>query len=411
MNAVAAVILILLAFEFALRLVADGLNLKASRNEVPEAFRESYAPERYRKAQAYLRARTRFGCCRAAVLLAATLVFWFGGGFGWVDHRVRALGLGTVPSGLLYVGLVALLRGALSLPLAIYSVFHIESRFGFNTTGWKTFLLDAIKTVLLSAALGGPILALVLLLFEHAGSSSWFYCWVGISILMLWIQFIAPRWILPMFNTYTPLAAGDLRSAIQEYARSVRFPLENIVVMDGSRRTTKRNAFFTGFGKNRRAVLFDTLVASHSTPELLAVFAHEVGHYKKHHMAASLVLGVLQTGAFFYLFSRVVSNGALFDAFGVEQPSVYTGLVLFALLCAPLDFMLGVILNAWSRRREREADRFAVDTTGDRRSLVQALLKLSAHNLSNLTPHPLYVFLNHSHPPLIDRIRWIQSLP
>ena len=411
MNAIAAVVLISLVFEFALRLIADGLNLRAFRNEVPEAFRESYAPERYRKAQAYLRARTRFGWCSGAVLLAATLVFWFGGGFGFVDHRVRALGLGPVPSGLVYVGTIALLRGILSLPFRIYSVFVIESRFGFNTTDGKTFFLDGIKTALLSLAIGGPILSLVLYLFEQAGLFSWFYCWVGISFLMLCIQFITPRWILPLFNTYTLLEAGDLRSAIQEYAASVRFPLENIFVMDGSRRSTKSNAFFTGFGRHRRAALLDTLVASHSTSELLAVFAHEVGHFKKHHITTSLVLNVLQTGAIFYLFSRVVSCSGLFHAFGVEQPSVYAGLVLFVLLCAPLDFLLGVVLNGWSRRREREADRFAVETTGDRRSLAQALRKLSAHNLSNLTPHPFYVFLNYSHPPLLDRIRAIQALP
>lgn len=410
MNTIAAVVLIFLVFEFALRLIADGLNLKAFRNEVPEAFRDSYKPERYGTAQAYLRARTRLGWCSGAFLLAATLVFWFGGGFGWVDHRVRALGLGPVPAGLVYVGAIAMLRGILSLPFRIYSVFVIETRFGFNTTGWKTFLLDGIKTTLLSLAIGGTILSLVLYLFEHTGSFSWLYCWVGISFLMLCIQFIAPRWILPMFNTYTPLEAGDLRSAIQKYARSVRFPLENIFVMDGSRRSTKSNAFFTGFGRHRRAALFDTLVASHSTSELLAVFAHEVGHFKKHHITTSLVLGVLQTGAFFFLFSRVVSGSALFHAFGVEQPSVYAGLVLFVFLCAPLGLPLGVILNAWSRRREHEADRFAVETTGDHRSLVQALKKLSSHNLSNLTPHRLYVFLNYTHPPLLDRIRAIQAL-
>jgi STE24 endopeptidase len=411
MNAIAAVILVFLLLEFTLRLVADVLNLGSTRDESPEALRDGYEPGRYRNAQAYLRARTRLGWCSGAVLLAATLVFWFGGGFGWVDHRVRALGLGPVPSGLVYVGAIALLRAALSLPFRTYSVFVIESRFGFNTTGWKTFFLDGIKAALLSLAIGGPVLSSVLYLFETAGPFSWFYCWVALSFLMLCIQFIAPRWILPLFNTYTPLPAGELRSAIEAYARSVRFPLENIFVMDGSRRSTKSNAFFTGFGRHRRAALFDTLISSHSTSELLAVFAHEVGHFKKHHIAISLVVGVVQTGVYFFLFSRVVSFRELFHAFGVEQPSVYAGLVLFVLLCAPLDFLLGVVLNGWSRRREREADRFAVETTGDRPSLVQALRKLSAHNLSHLTPHPFYVFLNYSHPPLIERIRAIQALP
>jgi STE24 endopeptidase len=411
MNAIAAAVLTSLLLEFFLRLLADGLNLKAWQAEVPETFRGSYEPERYRKAHAYLRARTRFGWCSGGVWLAATLVFWFGGGFGFVDHGVRALGLGPVPSGLIYVGAIALLRGVLSLPVRVCSVFVIESRFGFNTTGWKTFSLDMIKTALLSLAMGVPLLAWVLWLFEHAGPFGWFYCWVGVSLFMLCLQFLAPRWILPLFNTYAPLEAGDLRSAIQDYARSVRFPLENIFVMDGSRRTTKSNAFFTGFGRHRRAVLFDTLLASHSTSELVGVFAHEVGHFKKHHITTSLALGVLQTGALIYLFSRVVSSAELFHAFGVEQPSVHAGLVLFAVLCAPLDFALGVILNALSRRRELEADRFAVETTGDRRSLAQALRKLSARHLANLTPHPFYVILHYSHPPLIDRIRAIHALP
>lgn len=411
MNAIAAIVLTSLVLEFALHLIADGLNLKASQQEIPQPLKGIYDPERYRKAQAYLRARTCWGWFTGAFFLAVTLGFWFGGGFGFLDHWVRSFAPGPVSAGLVYIGVIAAVRAILSVPFRAYIIFGIENRFGFNTTALKTFVLDGIKAVLLSLALGGPVLALVLWLFEHSGYFSWLYCWVVVSFFMLCMQWVVPRWILPLFNTYTPLGAGSLRSAIQDYARAVRFPLENIFVMDGSRRTTKGNAFFTGFGRHRRAALFDTLVSSHSTPELVAIFAHEIGHYKKHHMIISLVLGLLQTGVLFYLFAWVVSSYELFRAFGVEQPSVYTGLVFFALLYSPLDFMLSLLLKAVSRRHEREADRFAVETTGDRQSLADALKKLSSHNLSHLTPHPFYVILNYTHPPLLDRIRAIEAQP
>jgi len=411
MNAIAVIVLSSLVLEFALHLVADGLNLKTSHQEMPEPFQGSYDPQRYRKAQLYLRARTRWRWCSGVFFLAATLCFWFLGGFGLLDAWVRSFALGPVTSGLVYIGVIALLRCILAVPFRAYTVFGIENRFGFNTTEWKTFVLDGVKAALLSLAIGGPVLALVLWLFEYAGSFSWLYCWVGLSFLMFCMQFAAPRWILPLFNTYESLGAGSLRAAIEDYARSVRFPLENIFVMDGSRRTAKSNAFFTGMGRHRRAALFDTLVASHSTPELVAIFAHEIGHYKKHHTIISMALGILQTGVLSYLFSWVVSSNELFRAFGVEQPSIYAGLVFFALLYSPLDFVLSLALNALSRRHELEADRFAVETTGDRESLEAALKKLSAHNLSHLTPHPFYVILNYTHPPLLERIRAIQALP
>lgn len=411
MNLIAAIILTSLVLEFVLHLIADGLNLKSSQQETPELLKGIYDPERYRNAQAYLRARTFWGWCSGAFFLAATLGFWFSGGFSFLDLWVRSFAPGPVTAGLAYIGGIALLRFILSVPFRAYSIFGIENRFGFNTTAWRTFFLDGIKAVLLSLALGGPLLALILWLFEYAGSFSWLYCWVGISFFMFCMQWMASRWILPLFNTYAPLGAGSIRSAIQDYARSVRFPLENIFVMDGSRRSTKGNAFFTGFGQHRRAALFDTLVASHPTSELVAIFAHEVGHYKKHHTIISLVLGVLQTGVLLFLFSRVVSSHELFRAFGVEQPSLYAGLVFFALLYSPLDFVLRLVLNALSRRHELEADRFAVETTGDRQSLAEALKKLSSRNLSHLTPHRFYVILNYTHPPLLDRIRWIQDMP
>jgi STE24 endopeptidase len=410
MNAIGFIVLAALLVEFALRLLADGLNLRAARQDLPDGLKTVYSPERYRASQDYLRVRTRFRWFSSAVFLGALLSFWFGGGFELLDGWVRSSALNPVARGLLYIGILALFRSMLGLPFHVYATFVIEKRFGFNTTGWRTFAADGLKAGLLSVILGGPLLALVLGLLEYAGSYAWLFAWFGAAIFLLGAQFIAPRWILPLFNTFAPLPEGELRSAIMRYARSIDFPLENIFVMDGSRRTTKSNAFLAGFGKHRRAVLFDTLVGEHTLPEAIAVLAHEIGHHKKHHILKSLALGILHTGVLFYLFSLVASSQELFAAFGVERISTYGGLVFFSLLIAPADLALGILLNALSRRREREADRFSVATTGRRASLADALRKLSAHNLANPCPHPFFVALHYSHPPLSARIREIEDL-
>lgn len=410
MNAIGLVILTSLILEFGLRILSEVLNLRSSQAELPETFKGFYDDGRYQRSQEYLSARTRFGWCSATTFLAVTIALWFSGGFGFLDERLRSWHLHPILTGMLYIGTLALLRAALTLPFGVYATFVIEKRFGFNTTGWKTFVADRVKTALLAVFLIGPLLAIILGLFEYINRFSWLYCWVGVTAFMLCIHFIAPRWILPLFNTYSPLPKEDLRSAILSYAQSIDFPLENVFVMDGSRRSTKSNAFFTGFGRNRRAVLFDTLVAVHTLPELIAILAHEMAHYKKHHILWSLGVGILHTGFLLFLLSLFVSSQPLFEAFYVKRTSVYGGMVFFAVLYSPLDLLVGCLLNGLSRRHEREADRFAVATTGGGRALADALKKLSAHNLANLTPHPLFVLLNYSHPPLLERIKAIETL-
>ena len=410
MNAIGLVILASLILEFGLRILSEVLNLRSSQAELPETFKGCYDEGRYQRSQEYLGARTRFGWCSASTFLAVTIALWLGGGFGFLDDRLRSWYLHPILTGMLYIGTLALLRVALTLPFGVYATFVIEKRFGFNTTGWKTFVADRIKTALLAVFLMGPLLAMILGIFEYINRFSWLYCWVGVSAFIFCINFIAPRWILPLFNTYSPLPKDDLCSAILSYARSIDFPLENVFVMDGSRRSTKSNAFFTGFGRNRRAVLFDTLVAAHTLPELIAILAHEMAHYKKHHVLWSLAAGILHTGFLLFLLSICVSSRPLFEAFFMKQTSVYGGMVILAVLSLPLDLLLGCLLNALSRRHEREADRFAVATTGGGRVLADALKKLSVHNLANLTPHPLYVLLNYSHPPLLERIQAIEKL-
>jgi STE24 endopeptidase len=411
MNLIGIFTLAALFFEFVLHRLSEALNLRSASAQVPDAFRDLYDAQRYARAQAYLRVRTRFVWISSGVFLAATLAFWLGGGFGILDEAVRSLHHGPVLCGLIYVGALWIGRSILAVPFQAYTVFVIEERFGFNRTNLKTFLADGVKAMVVSVLIAAPLLAGVLALFEYAGPRAWLYGWALAVFFMAGIQFVAPRFILPLFNKFTPLEEGELRAAIFHYARSIRFPLENVFVMDGSRRSTKSNAFFTGFGKHRRIALFDTLIRAHTIPELVAILAHETGHYRKKHVLKNLALGAVFSGVVLFAFSFALRFPALFEAFFVKQPSVYAGLVLFSLLLQPFDLLLGLVLNRVSRSHELEADRFAVETTNDRNALVNALKKLSADNLSNLSPHPLHVALSYSHPPIQQRIRSIENIP
>jgi len=409
MNAIAFIILGTLLADFILNLLADGLNLKNLRTELPKDFENIYDAERYRQSQQYLRIHTRFGWFVSGFNLVVLLVFWFAQGFALLDAWVRAFELGPIYSGLIYIGILLLFKGLLSLPFSIYSTFVIEARFGFNKTTPTTYVLDLLKGLLLAVVLGTPLLAAILAFFEYAGPHAWWYCWIGVTLYMLMVQFVAPAWIMPLFNKFTPLEEGELKSAILAYARGIEFPLENVYQMDGSRRSTKSNAFFTGFGRHKRIVLFDTLIKQHTIKELVAILAHEMGHYKKKHIRQSLVLGILQTGLMLFLLAQFITYQGLFDAFYMPQQSVYAGMLFFAMLYAPIDFFSGILMQLRSRRNETTADQFAAETTRDPESMINALKKLSIHNLSNLTPHPFYVFLNYSHPPVLQRIQTLSN--
>ena len=409
MNFVAIIILCTIGVDFILNLTADRLNLKHLRSELPRAFEGVYDPERYRKSQQYLRVNTQFGWITSTFNLCLILVFWFAGGFPLLDKWVRAFELGPVLSGLVYMGVLMLLKAALSLPFSVYATFVIEARFGFNKTTLQTFVMDLLKGLILALLLGTPLLAAILAFFQYAGPHAWWYCWIGVTLYMLVVQFVAPTWIMPLFNKFTPLEEGELKSTILSYANSIDFPLENVYQMDGSRRSTKSNAFFTGFGKHKRIVLFDTLIKQHSVNELVAVLAHEMGHYKKKHIRQSLILGILQTGLMLFLLSHFITYQGLFDAFYMPQQSIYAGMIFFGMLYAPIDFFVGILMQVLSRKNETVADQFAAETTKDPVSMVDALKKLSVHNLSNLTPHPFYVFLNYSHPPVLQRIQSLSN--
>ncbi len=410
MNLYAWIILSALLVEYFLNLAADLLTLKTLNPNLPEEFQGFYDEVTYRKSQEYTRASTRFGILTSTIQLAATLLFWFCGGFNALDVWVRSFGFGPVITGLIYIGILLLLVGALSLPFHIYQTFAIEERFGFNKTTPRTFILDLIKIIGLSIALGGPLLGGILAFFQYAGPNAWIACWAVSAGFILLVQFIAPTWIMPLFNKFQPLEEGELKSRLMAYAQSVRFPLEGIYVMDGSRRSTKSNAFFTGFGNHKRIALFDTILKNHTPEEILAILAHEIGHYKKRHMQFGLVVSIAHMGVIFYLLSIFLTHKGLFDAFHMRHMSIYAGLIFFGMLYSPVELILSLFLNALSRRHEYQADRFAAESTGLADTMITALKRLSAHNLSNLTPHPLDTLLRASHPLVLKRIKALRQI-
>ena len=404
------IILVTLTGSYLIDNIADFLNLGNLNQPLPKEFNGYYDSQKYIESQNYLKANTRFGFITSSFDLALILLFWFSGGFQIIDSFVRSFNLSPIVSGLFFAGLLLFLKLLVSLPFSIYSTFVIEEKFGFNKTTPLLFFTDLIKSIVLSAVLGGVLLSLILGFLEFGGRFAWIMCWAASIIFLLVVHYIVPTWIMPLFNKFTPLENGPLKEAIFTYAKSIHFALFNIFVMDGSKRSSKSNAFFTGFGKNKRIVLFDTLIKKQSTEELVSILAHEMGHFKKKHIIKKLIIGIFQMGFIFYLMSIFISNENLFHAFFMENVSIYAGLIFFSMLYSPIDLFISILLQISSRKDEYEADRFAAKTIHDSRPLITALKKLSAHNLSNLTPHPFYVFLNYSHPPVLERINTLKSL-
>lgn len=408
MNIFAIIILAAIFIDFVLDIVSNRLNLKALSPKLPDEFEEMYDEDTYATSQEYTRVNTKFGFITGTFDLMLLLVFWFAGGFNWLDQWARAFDFGVIGTGLIFIGALSIGKLILSLPFGIYSTFVIEERFGFNKTTAKTYVTDMLKGLLLSVIIGAPLLAGIIAFFEYGGTWAWVYAWLAVTLFSLTMQYIAPTWIMPLFNKFEPLEDGELRQAIESYAEKVDFPLQGIYVMDGSKRSAKSNAFFTGFGKNKRIALFDTLIENHTTEELVAVLAHEIGHFKKKHIVKNMGVSILHTGVMFGLLSVFLQVPLLFDAFFMEEMSVYAGLLFFGMLYSPVETILGIFMQMTSRKHEYEADEYAAKTISDPEEMVHVLKKLSKDNLSNLTPHPFYVFLNYSHPPVLIRIERIR---
>ena len=403
-------ILLILLASYLLEIVTSALNIRALSAPLPEEFSTVYTPTEYRKSQDYTQALTLVSLFESGTSTFLTIAFILLSGFNYLDIWTRNHADTEVIIGLLFIGTLLCLSFLASLPFSIYKTFVVEERFGFNRTSIKTFLFDLLKGAMLAVLIAVPLLALILWLFNNVGPHGWWLCWIGIIIFSLAIQFFAPILIMPLFNKFSPLEDGPLRKAITDYARREGFTLRGIYTMDGSKRSSKANAFFTGFGKFKKIVFFDTLLEKFQPEEILAVLAHEMGHYKLLHIPKNIIASIIQQGIILFCISLTLNSHGLSQAIGIHTPSVHAGLIVFALLFIPINLLLSILLHFISRRHEFAADEYALNSTGTCRFLVNALIKLCGTNLTNLTPHPFEVFLHYTHPPVLERIRKLQKL-
>ena len=407
---VLAVCLAAVVGDYVLDLVSTVLNLSALTPSMPAEFKAIYKDDDYAKSQAYTKAKAKYAIVKKSFDLVVFILFWlYLNGFALADDWVRASFDGVVARGLAYIWGLQLVTSAMDLPWAVYHTFVLEESFGFNKTTAKTFVLDRVKGLALMLAIGMPVLSAVLWMLDYLGDLAWLYVWAFVASVQLVMVFIAPVLILPLFNKFEPLPDGELKDAIDDYAAKMAFKYEGIYSMDGSKRSAHSNAFFTGFGKFKRIALFDTLIKQTSTEELVAVLAHEIGHSKKGHITMSIAIQFAYMFVLFLGLSLCLGWEPLFLAFDIATPSVYVGLMLFSLLFSPIDTFLQIALNVRSRANEFEADRYSVETYKKPEALVAALKTLSKENLANLTPHPFYVFLNYSHPPMLARVAAIRA--
>lgn len=390
--------------------LVNQLNIRSAQQGIPSEFHELYDHVHYQKSQAYLKRNESFALVKRMFFVTIMLLFLWGDGLRVVDQAVQVFALNSVQHGVVYLVALMLVLALLKIPFAYYHTFVIEQAFGFNQTTRRTFVADTVKSLILTAILGLPLLSLVLSFFDHFGQNAWFYVLVAVALYQLAIMFMAPVVIMPLFNRFSPLEEGELKQEIETYASQHQFGLKGIFTMDGSKRSNKSNAFFTGFGRMRRIILFDTLIQKLSTQELMAVLAHEMGHCKRGHIWKSTVRSLIVLGVSLWVLSLCLSHGPLFESFGFASRPVYVGLVLFSLIFAPLEFVMVLIAAILSRRNEYEADRYSIETYRQPQAMIEALKKLSVDHLSNLTPHPWKVFLEYSHPPVVDRIKAIRSI-
>lgn len=409
MNIYLVVILAIIIGNYILDLIIELLNVKFLKPELPKEFEGFYDADKYKKSQEYLKDNTYFKLTQSAIITGVVLFLILSGGFNFADKLARSFSLSLIPTGLIFIGILFFFFQIIEIPFSIYHTFVIEEKYGFNRTKPKTFILDILKGWLLLIIIGGLLLSLILWLFIKSGNLAWIFCWVGVTIFEFFIIFIAPIVIMPLFNKFTPLEEGELKQAIQTYAQNQDFKLKGLFKMDSSRRSSKSNAFFTGFGKYRRIVLFDTLIKNHSVDELVSVLAHEVGHYKRKHILKMMAISTITNGLMFFILSLFINNPGMFAAFKMDNLSIHASLLFFGFLYTPINMILSLGGNILSRRHEYEADDYAASTYRNPKAFILALKKLSVDNLSNLTPHPLKVFISYSHPLVLDRIKALKK--
>ena len=398
------IIIGMLLFQYILEILVNILNLRALKPSLPNEFKDTFDEDKYIKSQEYTKTNTKFSFITSTFSLIVNLTFIFGGIYNYIDILVRNYGYDANLTGLLFFGFLFIINDILNIPFSLYKTFIIEEKFGFNKTTITTYLSDKLKGYFLAILIGGPVLYLILYFFSTYTSYGWLYVWMFLVSFSILMQPIFTTFIAPMFNKFTPLEDGPLLSRIKNYLKEVNFPVAKLEVIDGSKRSSHSNAYFSGIGKYKRIALFDTLLEQMNDDEILSIIAHEVGHYKLKHTYTGILLSALQSGIMLYILSIFINNSSLFEVFQMENLSVYASLVFFSMLYSPISMIIGIFFTMVSRKNEFSADAYSVKTAKLPDSLISGLKKLSKENLSNLTPHWLNVFLNYTHPPVLDRI-------
>ena len=406
-------IIAILVLNFAVDAILDHLNVKYADVNLPKEVEGIYDAEKYKKQQEYFKTNNRFGAVSDIFNFIVIMLMFFFFGFAFVDNIARDCTDNWMLISLIFFGILYFANEIISIPFEWYQTFSIEERFGFNKMTPKIFCLDLVKEWLMTIILGGSIAALLMLFYQYTGKYFWIIAWVVVAIINIFMMMFYSSLILPLFNKQTPLPEGELRTEIEKFCAKVGYQIENLYVMDGSKRSTKANAFFTGLGAKKRIILYDTLVNTLSTEEIVAVLAHEIGHYKHKHTRAMLAISLANMAVMFFLLSLILGTpeeGNLYvaQALGSENPSFHFGVLVFGILYTPISTILSIGLNCLSRHNEYQADSFARDN-GLAEPLANALKKLSISSLSNLTPHPAYVFVNYSHPTLLQRLENLKN--
>jgi STE24 endopeptidase len=384
------------------------LNIIRKVPKVPDTLNEYLNQEKLVKSKVYQQTNFKFGMITGLVSFLLTFGFIYFGFFGWVDTWLRTIIEQPILLSLIYFGVIFIGSDLLSIPFDYYQTFVIEEKFGFNKSTVKTYFSDKVKGYFLSIVIGGGLLAVLLWLIHQMGKDFWWQFWAVSALFMVFVNLFYTALILPLFNKLTPLQNGELKDRIVQYAHSVKFPLENIFVIDGSKRSSKANAFFSGFGKRKKVVLYDTLIDQHTPDELVAVLAHEVGHYKKKHIIWSMFTSILQVGILLFILSQFIFSEKMSLALGGTTMAVHLNIIGFTMLFSPISMVLGIGMNIISRKNEFEADAYAKETFAGQ-PLAEALKTLSVNTLSNINPHPWYVFVNYSHPPLLERLERLEN--
>jgi STE24 endopeptidase len=402
------IIIGIIVLDFLFEKYLDYLNTTKWSDTLPDEVKGIYDEKKYKKQQAYQRENHRFGMITGSFSFAITLSMFLFYGFALVDKWAWQISANAILAALAFFGILMFASDLINTPFSVYGTFRIEEKYGFNKTTPRIFILDKIKGWLIGALIGGGLLALLIFIYQKTQNMFWIYAWAVIAAFSVFMSMFYSNLIVPLFNKQTPLEEGELRTAINNFADKVGFKLDNIFVIDGSKRSTKANAYFTGLGAKKRIVLYDTLIKDLGTEEIVAVLAHEVGHNKKKHVIQGLLISLIQTGIVLFIFSLLIDNPNLSNALGVKNPNFHIGLIAFGILYSPVSFVLGIFMNVLSRKNEYQADRFAAEHYKPE-ALASALKKLSVNNLSNLTPHKAYVFFHYSHPTLLQRLAHLKS--